>query len=138
MVAGVKGVAFLDDTLAVSSSTAGELFLVSRGKRWGPQEDTVGRRRQGRVAGRVPKTRKVLVVDAKGHLCEVDCESGNVERVASAGHHATPPRLTSVCAWDSKTCFVAGAERGKKTKCACWRVDLESNKVGRGPCWRLT
>ena len=34
MVAGVKGVAFLDDdTLAVSSSTAGELFLVSRAKR---------------------------------------------------------------------------------------------------------
>ena len=34
MVAGVKGVAFLDDdTLAVSSSTAGELFLVSRDKR---------------------------------------------------------------------------------------------------------
>jgi hypothetical protein len=134
MVAGVKGVAFLDDdTLAVSSSTAGELFLVSRNKREVLKKIPLGAGVKAESLACVPKTRKVLVVDAKGHLCEVDCVSEKVERVASAGHHATPPRLTSVCAWDSKTCFVAGAERGKKTKCACWRVDLDTNKVDEAP-----
>ena len=134
MVAGVKGVAFLDDdTLAVSSSTAGELFLVSRDKREVLKKIALGDGVKAESLACVPKTRKVLVVDAKGHLCEVDCETEKVERVASAGHHATPPRLTSVCAWDSRTCFVAGAARGQKTKCACWRVDLETNKVDEAP-----
>ena len=40
----------------------------------------------------VPKTRKVLVVDAKGHLCEVDCQTEKVERVASAGSRPEAPR----------------------------------------------
>ena len=134
MVAGIKGVAFVDDdTLALSSSTKGELFIVSRAERKVLKKVMLGDGVKAESLACVPHSKRVLVVDAKGHLWEVDCETCIVTRVASASHHATPPRLTSVCAWDASTCFVAGAARGQKTKCACWRVDFQAEKVHEKP-----
>ena len=133
MVAGVKGSPSSTTTPWPSRAARPASSSSCPEAAEGPQKIPLGDGVKAESLACVPKTRKVLVVDAKGHLCEVDCETDQVQRVASAGHHQTPPRLTSVCAWDSKTCFVAGAERGKKTKCACWRVDLETNKVDEAP-----
>ena len=52
MVAGIKGVAFVDDdTLALSSSTKGELFIVSRAERKVLKKIMLG---DGRVPGLRP------------------------------------------------------------------------------------
>ena len=130
MVASVNGVAFLDgDTMAVTSSTKGELFLVSKASQ------TVLRRVELDVKAEslcaVPGTRRVLVADGRGTLCCVDTatEPATVACVAGSAHHAGGAmRLTSVAAWDDHTCFAAGAVRGSYA-----RVDAVA--IG-GAAWR--
>lgn len=133
MVAGIKGVAFLDDdTMAVTSSTAGELFLVSVGKREVVRCVALGSDLRVESLCVVPGTRRVLVADGKGTLCCVDTatEPATVSCVASSAHHSGGSmRLTSVCPWDAETCFVAGAVRGDKTNCSVRRVCLGSGQV---------
>mmetsp|Transcript_2934 Transcript_2934/g.8957 ORF Transcript_2934/g.8957 Transcript_2934/m.8957 type:complete len:308 (+) Transcript_2934:1399-2322(+) len=138
MVAGIKGVAFFGDdgdTVAATSSTKGELFLVSRSKRQVVRRVHLGGAKAESLCA-VPGTRTVLVADARGRLCSVDCskEPATVACVATADHHAAgAPRLTSVAAWDKTKCYVAGAARGEKTKCAVRAVDLIKNQVDEAP-----
>ena len=131
MVAGVKGVAFLDgDTMAVTSSTKGELFLVSKASQSVLRRVELDVKAESLCA--VPGTRRVLVADGRGTLCCVDTatEPATVACVAGSAHHAGGAmRLTSVAAWDDRTCFAAGAVRGDKTRCSVRRVDLVKNEV---------
>ena len=133
MVAGVKGVAFLDeDTMAATSSTKGELFLVSKSGKRVVRCVALGEGVKAESLCAVPGTRSVLVADAKGTLCRVDLgvEPPVVSCVATSAHHAGGSlRLTSVCAWDEDTCLVAGAIRGDKASCSVRRVSLRSGEV---------
>ena len=62
MVAGVKGVAFLDgDTMAVTSSTKGELFLVSKASQSVLRRVELDVKAESLCA--VPGTRRVLVAE---------------------------------------------------------------------------
>ena len=109
MVAGVKGVAFLDgDTMAVTSSTKGELFLVSKASQSVLRRVELDVKAESLCA--VPGTRRVLVADGRGTLCCVDTatEPATVACVAGSAHHVGGAmRLTSVAAWDDATCFAA-------------------------------
>ena len=73
-----KGIAFLDDDTLAVSSTAGELFLVCAYKREVLKKIPLGDGVKAESLACVPETRKVLVVDVKGYLCEVDCVSEKV------------------------------------------------------------
>ena len=138
MVAGVKGVAFLDgDTMAVTSSTCHELFLVSASRREVLRSISLGGDFRAESLCVVPGTRVVLVADGLGTVCRVDTEAepAAVSRAATSAHHAGGAmRLTSVCAWDAATCFVAGAVRGAKTECGVRRVDLAGGRVAEVAC----
>ena len=127
MVAGVKGVVFLDhDTMAVSSSTESELFLVSRKEKRVKRCVKLGEGVKAESLCVVPGTKRVLVADGAGKLCSVDL---GVDPAAVTCVATYDLRLTSVCALDSKTAFVAGAVRNEKTKCSVRRVNCETGEI---------
>ncbi|KAH8076385.1 hypothetical protein JL721_384 [Aureococcus anophagefferens] len=116
--------------MAVTSSTKGELFLVSKASQSVLRRVELDVKAESLCA--VPGTRRVLVADGRGTLCCVDTatEPATVACVAGSAHHAGGAmRLTSVAAWDERTCFAAGAVRGDKTRCSVRRVDLVKNEV---------
>lgn len=136
MVAGIKGICFLSsDLVAVTSSTKGEVFVISLGDK--------SVRRSVRLVENVKaeslcsacnggengmSNGKLLVADANGSLCQVDLET----TPATSSCVATTPddlRVTSVASYDDKTAFVAGAERDNKTRCFVRRVDLTQGVV---------
>ena len=139
MVAGIKGVAFLDDdTLVVSSSTAGELFLVSRDKREVLKKIPLGDGVKAESLACVPKTRKVLVVDAKGHLCEVDCETIRLSapRPQDTIKHRRASRASAP--GTQKRASWLGQNEAKRRSARAGASTSRPTKSTRRPCWRLT
>jgi len=142
MVAGIKGVIALDaDLFACTSSTKGELVLVSRSRRKVVNKVDLkdGEKRvRAESLCLIPGTKRLLVADGNGTLCSVDYESKDVKCVATTTTFATPLRLTSAAALDENVCFVAGAEKGNKVKCGVHRCDLAKGEIAEEPIIRST
>lgn len=133
MVAGLKGVAFLDDDeMVTSSSTENEVYLISKGGRKIVGKASLGKGKRIESLCAVPGTKRVLVADGDGTVCDVDFakDPPTVNCVATSEHfEGPPPRLTSVAAWDESSCFVAGAIKDEKYKCSVRHVDLKSAHI---------
>jgi hypothetical protein len=143
MVAGVKGVAALagGDLIAVSSSTLGEVFILSRKSRKVVRAIPLEKGSKAESLCTIPGTNKLLVADGapstaariaataragSGKLCCIDLgtEPATVACVATSDL-----RLTSVVAFDEETAFVAGAVKGNKNKCSVRRVNLATGAI---------
>ncbi|KAJ1458946.1 hypothetical protein M885DRAFT_512024 [Pelagophyceae sp. CCMP2097] len=128
MVAGVKGVVALagGDLIAVSSSTLGEVFILSRKSRKVVRAIPLDKGSKAESLCTIPGTNKLLVADGSGKLCCIDLatEPATVSCVATSDL-----RLTSVVAFDEETAFVAGAVKGNKNKCSVRRVNLATGAI---------
>jgi len=133
MVAGIKGLAFLDDDeMVTSSSTKNEVYVISRGTRKIVRKASMGDHLRIESICVVPGTKRVLVAEGDGTVCDVDFAQDPpvVSCVATSEHfEGPPPRLTSVAAWDEHSCFVAGAIKDQKDKCSVRHVDLKTSHI---------
>lgn len=116
--------------VAVTSSTEGEVFIVSLASKSVVRSVSLGSGAKGKVKAEslcALSAEELLVADGAGTLCRVDLST----QPATAECVATSPdnfRVTSVAAVEGYV-FAAGAPRNQKTRCSVRRVDLTTQTI---------
>ena len=120
MVAGVKGVEFLGEgEVAVSSSTLGELFVISLKERRVLRTVKVSKKIES--ISKIPHEHALLLAEGDGSISRIDLEAqpALLQKVATL----EDTRLTSVAAVSNSVALISGAERGNKTNSTVWVLE---------------